>query len=145
AGLRLWCSLREPPFPCGWSGSGSPARWMRWCTWGEREKREKSWKPWRLRGSKARFTEPLPWTRRGRREARSALRGDRNCDKLTLFNSRPRRFGFEREEPAMSMFQKLDEVEARFSNIEARLNSPDLAGNPAELQKLSKEHSSLQS
>ena len=41
------------------------------------------------------------------------------------------------------MFQKLEEVEAHFQDIELRLQSPDAAANQAQFQKLSKEHSSL--
>jgi peptide chain release factor 1 len=42
------------------------------------------------------------------------------------------------------MFQKLDEVEAHYQDIEMRLTSPDIAANQIQFQKLSKEHSSLQ-
>jgi len=42
------------------------------------------------------------------------------------------------------MFQKLDEVEGAFHDIEARLASPEVAANPTLFQKLSKEHASLQ-
>ncbi len=41
------------------------------------------------------------------------------------------------------MFQKLDEVEAHFNSIEARLSSPEMAGDTDLLQRLSKEHSDL--
>jgi peptide chain release factor 1 len=41
------------------------------------------------------------------------------------------------------MFEKLAEVEAVFEDIELRLTSPAIAGNPALFQKLSKEHSSM--
>ncbi len=41
------------------------------------------------------------------------------------------------------MFSKLDEVEIHFSNIEKQLTSPDVVGNQALFQKLSKEHSNL--
>jgi peptide chain release factor 1 len=41
------------------------------------------------------------------------------------------------------MFQKLDEVEAHYNSIEARLSSPEIAGDSDLLQKLSKEHSDL--
>lgn len=41
------------------------------------------------------------------------------------------------------MFQKLDEVETHFQDIENRLTAPDVVGNLAQFQKLSKEHSSL--
>lgn len=39
------------------------------------------------------------------------------------------------------MFHKLDEVEAHFVELEDRLNSPEIASNPAQFQKLSKERS----
>lgn len=42
------------------------------------------------------------------------------------------------------MFDKLESVEARFKEIESRLADPGLAGKPAEVKKLSLEHSSLQ-
>ncbi|MBY0371591.1 peptide chain release factor 1 [bacterium] len=42
------------------------------------------------------------------------------------------------------MFDKLGEVEAHFEDIEVRLTSPEVAGQPQLFQKLSKEHSSLQ-
>jgi len=42
------------------------------------------------------------------------------------------------------MFQKLDEVEALFADIEVRLTSPDVVGNALQFQKLSKEHANLQ-
>ncbi|MBI4404034.1 MAG: peptide chain release factor 1, partial [Deltaproteobacteria bacterium] len=42
------------------------------------------------------------------------------------------------------MFQKLDAVAANFHAIEARLSSPEVIGNPALFQKLSKEHSQLE-
>jgi peptide chain release factor 1 len=42
------------------------------------------------------------------------------------------------------MFQKLEGVVSRFEEIEAKLNSPEVAGNAGLFQKLSKEHSSLQ-
>lgn len=41
------------------------------------------------------------------------------------------------------MFDKLAEVEAVFEDIELRLTSPAIASNPAQFQKLSKEHSTL--
>ena len=41
------------------------------------------------------------------------------------------------------MFQKLDEVEALFSDLEKRLSSPDVVNNQFQFQKLSKEHASL--
>ncbi len=41
------------------------------------------------------------------------------------------------------MFQKLDEVEAHYNSIEARLSSPGIANDTALFQKLSKEHSDL--
>jgi len=41
------------------------------------------------------------------------------------------------------MFQKLDEVEAMFEDIERRLTSPDIMNNQGLFQKLSKEHSNL--
>lgn len=41
------------------------------------------------------------------------------------------------------MFQKLDEVEAVFQDIENRLSSPAVVGNQTQFQKLSKEHSNL--
>jgi peptide chain release factor 1 len=41
------------------------------------------------------------------------------------------------------MFHKLDEVEAVFQDIEARLTSPAVAANQVQFQKLSKEHSNL--
>ncbi len=41
------------------------------------------------------------------------------------------------------MFKKLDEVEAVYHDIEARLTSPDIASNQAMFQKLSKEHAGL--
>jgi len=41
------------------------------------------------------------------------------------------------------MFHKLDEVEKHFDSLELRLQQPDVASNPSEFQKLSKEHSSL--
>lgn len=43
------------------------------------------------------------------------------------------------------MFQKLDEVEALFESIEKKLTSPEIASNQTKVQKLSKEHRSLQS
>ncbi len=42
------------------------------------------------------------------------------------------------------MFAKLDEVAAHFEDIEVRLTSPEVTGQPQLFQKLSKEHSSLQ-
>src|SRR4051794_30294757 len=42
------------------------------------------------------------------------------------------------------MFDKLESVEARFSEIESRLADPDIASRPAEFRKLSQEHSGLQ-
>ncbi len=42
------------------------------------------------------------------------------------------------------MFEKLDEVEAHFEDIEVRLTSPEVASQAQLFQKLSKEHSSLQ-
>jgi peptide chain release factor 1 len=42
------------------------------------------------------------------------------------------------------MFHRLDEVEAHFEDLEKRLSSPDVVGNPFQFQKRSKEHSSLQ-
>ena len=44
----------------------------------------------------------------------------------------------------MSMFDKLEAVEARFLEIEHKLGDPALADNPDEFRRLSKEHSSLQ-
>ena len=41
------------------------------------------------------------------------------------------------------MFQKLQEVEIRFEEIESRLADPDLASRPKEFQELSQEHASL--
>ncbi len=41
------------------------------------------------------------------------------------------------------MFKKLDAVEAVFEDMEARLTSPDIAGNATLFQKLSKEHAGL--
>jgi len=41
------------------------------------------------------------------------------------------------------MYQKLEEVEAHFQDIENRLTSPDVVGNQNLFQKLSKEHSGL--
>src|SRR4051812_4234756 len=43
-----------------------------------------------------------------------------------------------------SLFDKLESVEARFSEIESRLADPDLSSRPGEFRKLSQEHSSLQ-
>lgn len=42
------------------------------------------------------------------------------------------------------MFQKLDEVELHFSDVETRLTSPEVVGNAQLFQKLSKEHANLQ-
>ncbi len=42
------------------------------------------------------------------------------------------------------MFEKLEEVEAHYEDIEVRLTSPDVAAQPQLFQKLSKEHSGLQ-
>ncbi len=42
------------------------------------------------------------------------------------------------------MFQKLEEVEAHFEDIEVRLTSPEVASQAQLFQKLSKEHSALQ-
>ena len=42
------------------------------------------------------------------------------------------------------MFDKLDEVLARYESIEARLSSQDIVGGQQEFQTLSKEHSDLQ-
>jgi len=42
------------------------------------------------------------------------------------------------------MFQKLDEVELHFADLETRLTSPEIAGNAQLFQKLSKEHAHLQ-
>lgn len=42
------------------------------------------------------------------------------------------------------MFQKLDEVESHYQDIERRLSAPETVANQALFQKLSKEHSSLQ-
>lgn len=42
------------------------------------------------------------------------------------------------------MFQKLDSVEVHFHEIEHKLSSPEVVGNQALFQKLSREHSSLQ-
>ena len=42
------------------------------------------------------------------------------------------------------MFQKLDEVESHFKEIEEKLQSSDVVSNQPLFQKLSKEHSSLQ-
>ena len=41
------------------------------------------------------------------------------------------------------MYKKLDEVEAVFEDMEARLTSPEVVGNAALYQKLSKDHSNL--
>lgn len=41
------------------------------------------------------------------------------------------------------MFDKLDEVERRFMELESRLSDPALADRPTEFRKLSQEHSSL--
>ena len=41
------------------------------------------------------------------------------------------------------MFKKLDEVEARFYEIELRLSDPNISGNGTEFRKLSQEHSNL--
>lgn len=41
------------------------------------------------------------------------------------------------------MFEKLDEVESRFQSIEERLNSPDVARDQNQLEKLGKEHRTL--
>lgn len=42
------------------------------------------------------------------------------------------------------MFQKLDEVEVHFADVETRLTSPEVVGNAQLFQKLSKEHANLQ-
>lgn len=42
------------------------------------------------------------------------------------------------------MFQKLDEVELHFADVETRLTSPEVVGNAQLFQKLSKEHANLQ-
>ncbi len=42
------------------------------------------------------------------------------------------------------MFDKLESVEQRYKEIESRLGEPDLADNPAEFRRLSREHASLQ-
>ncbi len=42
------------------------------------------------------------------------------------------------------MYQKLEEVEAHFQDIENRLTSPDIVSNQALFQRLSKEHANLQ-
>jgi peptide chain release factor 1 len=42
------------------------------------------------------------------------------------------------------MFDKLQEVENRFLELESRLSDPDLANRPGDFRKLSQEHSSLQ-
>lgn len=41
------------------------------------------------------------------------------------------------------MFDKLEEVEQKFLQLEGRLGDPDLANNPDEFRRLSREHSSL--
>jgi peptide chain release factor 1 len=41
------------------------------------------------------------------------------------------------------VFDKLESVEARYQELEARLGDPDLAGKPDEFRKLSREHGSL--
>ncbi len=42
------------------------------------------------------------------------------------------------------MFDKLDEVERRFLELESRLADPELANRPADFRKLSQEHAGLQ-
>jgi peptide chain release factor 1 len=42
-----------------------------------------------------------------------------------------------------SVFRKLVDVEHRFDDVESQLNAPSVADNPANFQKLSKEHSAL--
>lgn len=42
------------------------------------------------------------------------------------------------------MFDKLESVEGRYLEVEAKLSDPDLSKNPAEFKRLSQEHSSLQ-
>ena len=42
------------------------------------------------------------------------------------------------------MFHKLQEVEERYQDLEAKLADPDLASNPQEFRRLSQEHSNLQ-
>jgi peptide chain release factor 1 len=42
------------------------------------------------------------------------------------------------------MFDKLQEVEARFQDVEAKLGDPALAERPAEFRRLSREHAQLQ-
>jgi len=42
------------------------------------------------------------------------------------------------------MFDKLEEVESKFQQLEGRLSDPDLANRPQEFRKLSLEHSNLQ-
>ena len=42
------------------------------------------------------------------------------------------------------MFDKLEEVELRFKEVEGRLSDPSLASNPKEFKRLSQEHSQLQ-
>jgi peptide chain release factor 1 len=41
------------------------------------------------------------------------------------------------------MYQKLDDVEKHFEEVELKLQSPTVTSNPAEFQRLSKEHSNL--
>lgn len=41
------------------------------------------------------------------------------------------------------MFDKLESVEARYSEVESRLGDPDLANRPEEFRRLSREHGSL--
>src|SRR5690606_32851694 len=41
------------------------------------------------------------------------------------------------------VFDKLEAVEARYVEVEARLGDPELAGRPDEFRKLSREHASL--
>ncbi len=44
----------------------------------------------------------------------------------------------------MSMFNKLESVEARFREIESRLSDPEIANRPDEFRRLSQEHAGLQ-
>lgn len=41
------------------------------------------------------------------------------------------------------MFEKLEEVEEKYFNLEKALSSPEIAANPAEYQKYAREHSSI--
>lgn len=42
------------------------------------------------------------------------------------------------------MFDKLNEIRARFSELESQLGDPQIAGNPTEYQKVAREHGKLQ-